>query len=91
MGTAVTYKVEPVEFGQAVTPVTGKTLINGVDYAVAITVEKITGLEDGSATAESVVMTMTLDQAAEMAKDLHDAVAQGRFKQFISKPRKVLP
>lgn len=84
MSTEVTYKVEPVEFGQAVTPVTGKTLINDMEYAVAISVEKIVELENGTATAESVVMTMTLEQAADMAKDLNDAVAQGRFKRFMA-------
>lgn len=84
MSTETTYKIEPIEFGQAITPITGKTHLTEMDYAVAITVEKITGLEDGSATAESVVMTLTLEQAAEMAKDLNEAVSQGRFKRFMA-------
>lgn len=82
---SATFKVESIEFGQAITPITGTTTINGLDHGVALTVEKITEAEDGSRDAQSVVLTMSLEQAALLAKDLTDATALGRFKQFMAK------
>lgn len=84
---SVAYKVQHVQFGEAVTPVTGKTSIAGIDYGIALIVEKVTE-ENGVREAESVVMTLTLDEAAEMSRTLSDAVAIGRFKQFISGVRR---
>lgn len=87
---SVTYKVQHVQYGEAITPVTGQTTINGIDYGIALTVEKVTE-EDGTRHAESVVMTLTLDEASEMSRTISDAVATARFKQFISKVKKVMP
>lgn len=83
----VTYEVKPVEFGEAITPVTGNTTINGLDHAVVLAVEKTAELEDGTIDAQSVVVTMTLEQAAEMSRALSDAVALARFKSFIAPGR----
>lgn len=84
---SATFKVEAIEFGQAITPVTGTTTINSLDYGVAMTVEKITEAEDGTMDAQSVVMTMTIEQAHALAKDLTDATALAKFKQFMAKVR----
>lgn len=83
----VTYDVKPVEYGEAITTVTGNTTINGLEYGIALTVEKTTVLEDGSVDAQSVVMTLTQEQATEMARSLSEAVALARFKQFMAKVR----
>lgn len=83
---SVTYKIQPVEFGEAVTPATGHTTINSLDRGVMLTVEKITE-EDGVRDAQSVVMTLTLEQAEEMSRELAGAVALARFKRFMARGR----
>lgn len=88
---SVTYHVKAVEFGEAITPGTGATTINGLDYGVALTVEKTCTLEDGSEETNSVVMSMTAEDAAALSRSLSDAVALARFKEFMSKVKKVLP
>lgn len=83
---SVTYKAEAVEFGQAVTPGTGVTTISGLDYGVALTIEKVADEQDGGA-VQSVVLTMSLEDAAGLAGSLSDAHALGRFKRFMAKAR----
>lgn len=88
---SVTYQVKAVEFGEAITPGTGATTINAHDYGVALTLEKTATLEDGSTEISSLVMSMSAEDAAAMSRSLSDAAALARFKEFISKVKKVMP